>query len=63
MLRPYEVFERVGLSRSQVYLMIAAREFPPFLKLSERTSALPESWLDAFLASKAQDALRATHNR
>lgn len=57
MLRPSEVFERIGLSRSQVYVMIARGEFPPFLKLSARTSALPESWLDKFLKLKAADAL------
>lgn len=63
MLRPREVFKRVGLSRSQVYMMISAREFPPFLKLSERTSALPESWLDAFLLAKANAALQSAQGR
>ncbi|WP_240661693.1 helix-turn-helix transcriptional regulator [Nioella ostreopsis] len=51
MLRPAEVFSRVGLSRSQVYAMISEGRFPPFIKLSERASAMPEAWLDAFIAS------------
>ncbi len=49
MLRPKEVADRLGLSRSQIYEMIARGEFPPFVKLSARASALPESWLSAFL--------------
>ncbi len=49
MLRPREVADRLGLSRSQIYEMISRGEFPPFVKLSARASALPESWLSAFL--------------
>ena len=49
MLRPQEVASRVGLSRSQIYQMISEGRFPPFIKLSDRASALPEAWLDAFV--------------
>ena len=49
MLRPQEVMTRVGLSRSQIYQMISEGRFPPFVKLSERASAMPEVWLDAFV--------------
>lgn len=49
LLRPAEVIERVGLSRSQVYQMISEGRFPPFIKLSDRASAMPESWLGAFV--------------
>lgn len=57
MLRPREVSARTGLSRSQIYAMIAEGRFPPFVKLSARASALPESWLAAFIASRANVAL------
>jgi prophage regulatory protein len=52
MLRPTEVIAAIGLSRSQVYSMISNDEFPPFIKLSVRASALPEAWLDAFINSR-----------
>ena len=54
LLRPAEVFERTGLSRSQTYAMIARGEFPPFLKLSPRTSAMPQAWLDCFIEYRAE---------
>jgi prophage regulatory protein len=57
LLRPEEVFERTGLSRSQVYAMIAEGAFPPFLKLSTRAAALPETWLECFINDRAQAAL------
>lgn len=58
LLRPKEVVARTGLSRSQIYQMAAEGRFPPFIKLSERTSALPESWLDAFVADCAKTTVR-----
>ncbi|WP_068316369.1 helix-turn-helix transcriptional regulator [Aliiruegeria sabulilitoris] len=54
MLRPAEVVERTGLSRSQIYQMIKDGVFPPFIKLSERASAMPEAWLDAFIALRVE---------
>lgn len=54
LLRPAEVVERVGLSRSQIYQMISEGRFPPFIKLSERASAMPVSWLDAFIQERAR---------
>jgi prophage regulatory protein len=50
LLRPSEVITITGLSRSQIYQMISDGTFPPFLKLSERASALPEAWLNAFIS-------------
>lgn len=55
MLRPAEVVSRIGLSRSQIYAMIAEHRFPPFLKLSERAAAMPEAWLNAFIRLRADD--------
>jgi len=54
LLRPADVVERVGLSRSQVYQMISEGRFPPFIKLSDRASAMPEAWLDAFVQQCAR---------
>lgn len=57
MLRPQQVIQRTGLSRTQIYQMIAERRFPPFIKLSTRASALPENWLYSFLEHRASIAL------
>lgn len=57
LLRPCEVIEITGLSKSQIYQMIAEGRFPPFLKLSARASALPEAWLKAFIQARASQTL------
>ena len=62
MYRPTAVVDRTGLSRSQIYQMISEGRFPPFIPLSTRAVALPESWLDAFLEARAHAALRL-HSR
>ncbi|MCK0122548.1 AlpA family phage regulatory protein [Loktanella sp. F6476L] len=59
LLRPQDVVERTGLSRSQIYQMIAEKRFPPFVKLSTRASALPESWLDKFVELQVEETLRS----
>lgn len=53
-LRPQQVASKLGLSRSQIYQMIDDGELPPFLKLSTRASAMPESWLDAFVLERVK---------
>jgi predicted DNA-binding transcriptional regulator AlpA len=58
MLRPVDVLDRSGLSKSQVYALIAEGAFPPFIKLSARASAMPEAWLDCFIAHKVRSALQ-----
>jgi len=60
LLRPQEVCERTGLSRSQVYAMIAEGAFPPFLKVSHRAAAMPEAWLQSYVENRARTALRET---
>ncbi len=57
MLRPQQVIQRTGLSRTQIYQMIAEQRFPPFVKLSTRASAMPENWLSAFIEQCAEIAL------
>ena len=60
LLRPAEVCERVGLSRSQVYDLIRRGACPRFIKLSPGTSAMPEAWLDAMISAKAREAVEAS---
>ncbi|MFK7942359.1 MAG: helix-turn-helix transcriptional regulator [Paracoccaceae bacterium] len=60
MLRPAEVVERIGISRSQIYAMISEGTFPPFIKLGRRASGLPEAWLDCFIEDRAASALGAS---
>lgn len=57
MLRPQEVIDQSGLSRTQIYQMIAEQRFPPFVKLSTRASAMPENWLTAFFEQRAEMAI------
>lgn len=57
LVRPSEVVEITGLSRSQIYLMISEGRFPPFLKLGARASAMPQAWLDAFIEARAAEAV------
>ena len=59
MLRPQQVIDQSGLSRTQIYQMIAEQRFPPFVKLSTRASAMPENWLAAFFAQRAEMAIEA----
>lgn len=57
LLRPSDVSEITGLSKSQIYQMIAEGRFPPFLKLSTRVSAMPEAWLTAFIEARASQTV------
>ena len=57
LLRPSEVASHTGLSKSQIYQMIKDGEFPPFIKIGKRASALPQSWLDAYVSYHATRAL------
>ena len=59
LLRPSEVSRQTGLSRSTLYELIIAKEFPPFIKIGSRASAMPKVWLDAFIESRAIEALGA----
>ena len=42
------------------YAMITVRKFQPFLKVYARAVAMPETWLDAFMADREHIALEAT---
>ena len=49
MLRPTQVLAATGLARTTMYDLIARGQFPPFLRIAPRTSAMPEAWLQAYL--------------
>lgn len=53
-LRPLEVCELTGLSKAQIYNLIKDGSFPPFLKIGKRASAMPKSWLDAYISAQAE---------
>jgi predicted DNA-binding transcriptional regulator AlpA len=57
MMRPKEVSHLCGLSISQIYEMIRQGEFPPFIKIGTRASAMPESWLNAFFERCVETAV------
>jgi len=51
-LRQREVRERVGISQSTLYRMMATGAFPRQVKLSERSSAWIESEVEAFMNAR-----------
>ena len=53
LMRPAEVALATGLGRSTIYAMIAQGQFPAFIKIGPRASALPVDWLEAFLTYRA----------
>lgn len=58
-LRPREVSEMTGLSKSKLYELISQGKFPPFLKPSNRVALMPQSWLDAYFQHLADEAVRS----
>jgi predicted DNA-binding transcriptional regulator AlpA len=52
-LRPYEVQQRLGLSRSQLFRMERSGEFPARFYLSKQTSGWLEEDVDAWLRDRA----------
>ena len=49
LLRPKQVLQATGLSRSTMYEMISRGEFPRFIRVGPRTSGMPKAWLEAYL--------------
>lgn len=52
LLRIGQVRELTGLTRSSVYRLAAAGRFPRPIKLSERSSAWPESAVRAWISER-----------
>lgn len=52
LLRIREVMNRTGLSRSVLYSLAAAGDFPHPVKLSQRCSAWPEQAIDDWIAER-----------
>ena len=61
LLRIYEVLRRTGLSRSALYRLIAAGQFPPPIRLTERTSAWTDQMVQAWIEDKLKEAARSSH--
>jgi prophage regulatory protein len=55
-LRRTQVEERIGLSRSTLYSMIAEGTFPKPIRIGKRAVGWTESSLTAWVASKQMDA-------
>lgn len=47
-----KVIERVGLSRAQIYKMVANGDFPRQINLTSRSVAWTENEIDAWIASR-----------
>ncbi len=54
-LRPREVFQRVGLCRTVVYKAAREGKFPKPIKLTERATGWLESEVDAWIAARAAE--------
>lgn len=52
-LQLQEITQRLGLSRSTIYKLISAGEFPPPVKLTRRASRWRASEVDAFVAMRS----------
>lgn len=59
LLRLYDVRRRTGLSRSALYRLIAAGQFPHPIRLTERTSAWPDHVVQAWIEEKVRQANEA----
>jgi prophage regulatory protein len=60
-LRWPEVKDRVGLSRSQIHVLISRGEFPVQIKLGPRSSAWLESSVDAWMESRVMASNRGAN--
>ena len=56
-LRRKQVQERVGLARSSLYALIAKKQFPKPVQLSERSVGWRESDITAWLESRTTRAI------
>ena len=54
MLRPPEVMERTGLSRTTLWRRVRAGTFPPPTELGENSIGWPDSVIAVWLASRPQ---------
>lgn len=54
--RPKECAARLGISRSYFYMLVQRGELPAPVRIAGRATGLPDSWLDAIVASKIAGA-------
>jgi prophage regulatory protein len=60
LLRLSEVLQKIPYSRSAIYRLIAAGEFPPPSKIGPRTAVWTEEQVDAWIRTKICAAITPT---
>ena len=60
LLRLPDVKARVGLSRSQIYALMRAHDFPEPVALGARAIAWPSSWIDEWIADRIKGGRQTT---
>lgn len=55
MLRPRQVAQKIGLSRSMLYLLIKRGEFPKPMRWTERAVVWRSSEVEAWLERRVED--------
>jgi prophage regulatory protein len=63
LLRLPEVCRRVGLSKSTIYSLIAARSFVPAVSISARCRAWPSDAVDAWIQARIAEGATAAAPR
>lgn len=63
LLRRPEVEHLTGLSRSSLYRLIEAKQFPPSIKLSKSAAAWPLSAIETWIAARIEQAQKSSDDR
>jgi len=61
-MRVKDVIRETGIPRTTLFEMIRDGRFPPFIRISERTTACPRTWVEAFLLDRAKQSFRGDLN-
>lgn len=62
-LRLPDVLRRTGLSRSQIYALVARGEFAPLIKLSVRASGFEEAAVESWLRERIERSQKNSAGR
>ena len=58
LLRLRDVIQKVGLSRSQIYKLIAKGSFPEQIKIGSKISAWPEQTIDQWISRQIEGGVQ-----
>lgn len=61
-IRLPQVIEKVGLSRSSIYLLLKKNRFPASIQIGERSMGFLESDIDQWLDSKISNSKKGGSN-